>query len=212
MCGEAFNRNASERNCRATWQPRPSRARAPEAGGGGGMPETKLRTSARGYQQGLSTVTRFGKTRLRYVFTIEDVRLICGSGLLQPADPRVLPSVTLTWRSGKKQASGGAVFPSGASLAGNGATWPAPLSLICALTSSAKSRGGRFESRPSEVVLKIAGAKGTRRKLIGTLDLAAHAGYEASSLKAPPPPHAAAPTPPNPTASWRRPRAFVALL
>ena len=47
------------------------------------------------------------KKRLRYVFTVQDVQLSCGSAVLMPASAASQPSVTLTWKSGKKLALGG---------------------------------------------------------------------------------------------------------
>eukprot|EP00966_Prymnesium_polylepis_P322189 7378459-Prymnesium_polylepis.1 len=140
----------------------------------------------------LGVTSRFGRAaRLRYVFTIEDVRLSCGSALLQAAGS-LPPTIALTWKSGRKQVFGGVTRALGPQDAGAGAIWPRPVSLSCSLTSS-KASGQRFEARPSEIQLKIEGAKAARRKLVGTLDLAAHASFERVSarltvpLSAPPP-------------------------
>ena len=52
------------------------------------------------------------KKRLRYVFTVQDVQLSCGSAVLMPASAASQPSVTLTWKSGKKLALGGVALAS----------------------------------------------------------------------------------------------------
>lgn len=125
---------------------------------------------------------RYGRARLRYMFTIEDVRLSCGSALLQAAGA-LPPTIALTWKSGRKQVFGGVTRALGPQDgAGTGALWPRPVSLTCSLTS-AKASGQRFEARHSEIVLKVEGAKAARRKLVGTLDLAAHAAVERQSTR-----------------------------
>ena len=125
---------------------------------------------------------RYGRARLRYMFTIEDVRLSCGSALLQAAGA-LPPTIALTWKSGRKQVFGGVTRALGPQDgAGTRALWPRPVSLTCSLTS-AKASGQRFEARHSEIVLKVEGAKAARRKLVGTLDLAAHAAVERQSTR-----------------------------
>ena len=126
---------------------------------------------------------RTHNARLRYVFTLEDVRLACGSALLQAAGSQP-PTISLTWRSGRKQVFGGVVraLQTPQSGGGVGALWARPVSLACSLTST-KAGGHKFESRPSELVLRIEGAKAARRKLVGTLDLAAHASFEHTTTR-----------------------------
>lgn len=131
----------------------------------------------------LHGLTRFGRARLRYIFTIEDVRLSCGSALLQAAGVHP-PTIALTWRSGKKQVFGGVTRALGPQDgAGAGAIWPRPVSLGCSLTTASKGSGQRFEPRPSEIILRIEGAKAARRKLTGTLDLATYANFERSNTR-----------------------------
>ena len=131
---------------------------------------------------GVATSRFGGRAKLRYVFTIEDVRLSCGSALLQAAGS-MPPTIALKWKSGRKQVSGGVTRALGPQDgAGAGALWPRPVSLACSLTSS-KATGQRFEPRHSEIVLKVEGAKAARRKLVGTLDLAAHASFERVSTR-----------------------------
>uniref|UniRef100_A0A7S3F8G8 VASt domain-containing protein n=1 Tax=Haptolina ericina TaxID=156174 RepID=A0A7S3F8G8_9EUKA len=127
-------------------------------------------------------MNRSARARLRYVFTVEDVRLSCGSALLQPVGSQP-PTISLTWRSGRKQVFGGVVraFPPQGG-AGAGALWIRPVSLACSLTSS-KVSGQKFEARPSELILRIEGAKAARKKLVGTLDLAPHASFERTSAR-----------------------------
>ena len=127
------------------------------------------------------TARRWGKARLRYLFTLEDIRLSCGSALLQPSGEST-PTVSLTWRSGKKKAFGG-VVRGFTEPEGSGARWTRPVSMACSLTSNAKSDRTRFEPRPSEITLRVEGSKASRRRLVGTLDLAAHASYERSTTK-----------------------------
>ena len=52
---------------------------------------------------------RLGKKKHRYLFTVEEAWLVCGGALLQPARPGVPPTLSLSWKSGKKTAYGGAV-------------------------------------------------------------------------------------------------------
>ena len=131
---------------------------------------------------GVATSRFGGRAKLRYVFTIEDVRLSCGSALLQAAGS-MPPTIALKWKSGRKQVSGGVTRALGPQDgAGAVALWPRPVSLACSLTSS-KATGQRFEPRHSEIVLKVEGAKAARRKLVGTLDLAAHASFERVSTR-----------------------------
>ena len=125
--------------------------------------------------------TRFGKSRLKYVFTMEGVTLSCGSALLQAANEAQPPTVSLQWTSGRKKVFGGVVrvLPVHE---GGGARWPRPVSMACSLTSNSKS-SSRFEPRHSTVTLRIEGTRAARRKLVGTLDLATFAGYERTSTK-----------------------------
>lgn len=127
------------------------------------------------------TTLRFGRARLRYMFTLEDIRLSCGSALLQPQGSD-LPTVSLTWKSGKKKVFGGVVRALPES-DGGGARWARPVSMAASLTSNAKSEKNRFEPRRSEITLRIEGGKASRRKLVGTLDLAAQAGYDRTTTK-----------------------------
>ena len=72
------------------------------------------------------------KKALRYVFTVQDVHLSCGSAVLMPASAASQPSVTLTWKSGKKLALGGVGRQlSGGSDGGGerGARWETPVRL-----------------------------------------------------------------------------------
>ena len=126
--------------------------------------------------------TRFGKSRLKYVFTMEGVTLSCGSALLLPtSEGAAPPTVSLTWTSGRKKVFGGVVRALPAH-EGSGARWPRPVSMACSLTSN-KRGANSFEPRHSTITLRIEGTKASRRKLVGTLDLAQHASYERSSTK-----------------------------
>lgn len=125
--------------------------------------------------------TRFGKSRLRFVFTMEGVTLSCGSALLQPTNEGQPPTISLTWTSGRKKVFGGVVraLPPHE---GSGARWPRPVSMACSLTSNKRSANS-FEARHSTIMLRIEGSKAARRKLVGTLDLAQYASYERTSTK-----------------------------
>ena len=124
------------------------------------------------------------RSRQRYVFTLEDVRLSCGPALLQPADANIPPTVSLTWRSGKKTAFGGAVRALQTPQSGGpGAVWSTPISLACSLSMSRSGSAPRFEARTSEIVCRIEGAAASRRRLAVSLDLAAHASYQRLSSR-----------------------------
>ena len=140
-----------------------------------------MRQSAANFGFNGQHTTRFGKSRLKYVFTMEGVTLSCGSALLQAANESQPPTVSLTWTSGRKKVFGGVVrvLPVHE---GGGARWPRPVSMACSLTSSSKA-SSRFEARHSKVVLRIEGTRAARSKLVGTLDLATFAGYERTSTK-----------------------------
>jgi hypothetical protein len=72
------------------------------------------------------------KKALRYVFTVQDVHLSCGSAVLMPASAASQPSVTLTWKSGKKLALGGVgrQLSEGSDGGGErGARWETPVRL-----------------------------------------------------------------------------------
>ena len=140
-----------------------------------------MRASAAVFSQSHASHSRWGKARLRYIFTIEDIRLSCGSALLQPSGA-LPPTVSLTWKSGKKKAFGGVVRAM-SEHEGAGARWARPVSMACSLVSNSRTDRHRFEPRRSELVLRIEGAKATRRKLVGTLDLAAQASYDRTSSK-----------------------------
>lgn len=115
------------------------------------------------------------------MFTFEDIRLSCGSALMQPSGDSA-PTVSLSLKSGKKKAFGGIVRgildPEG-----SGARWARPVSMACSLSSNPKSDKQRFEPRRCEITLRVEGAKHSRKKLAGTFDLAAHASYERSTVK-----------------------------
>lgn len=124
-----------------------------------------------------------GKTKLRYIFTAQDIRLSCGSAVLTPANAASVPAVSLVWRSGSKQALGGVAraIPNGSEgneKGANQARWETPVSLKCSIYKS----GQRSEPRLSEFVVKIEGVQ-TPRKLTGSLDLASHASYDRTSTK-----------------------------
>lgn len=70
------------------------------------------------------------KKRLRYVFTVQDVHLSCGSAVLMPASATSQPSVTLSWKTGRKLALGGVgrQLPEGSDGSGErGARWETPV-------------------------------------------------------------------------------------
>jgi hypothetical protein len=140
-----------------------------------------MRQSTYGYAGKSQHTTRFGKARLRYVFTIENCTLVCGSALLMPASAATPPTVSLTWTSGRKKTLGGVVRAL-APHEGSGARWSRPISMACSLTSNVKGEK-RFEPRSSTITLRVEGAKAARRKLVGTLDLAKHASYERTSSR-----------------------------
>ena len=78
------------------------------------------------------------KKRLRYVFTVQDVHLSCGSAVLTPASATSQPSVTLSWKSGKKRALGGVGRQLQEGSDGNGergARWETPVRLHTATCS-----------------------------------------------------------------------------
>ena len=83
-----------------------------------------MRQSTYGYAGKSQHTTRFGKARLRYVFTIENCTLVCGSALLMPASAATPPTVSLTWTSGRKKTLGGVVRAL-APHEGSGARWSA---------------------------------------------------------------------------------------
>ena len=140
------------------------------------VPEN-LRHNAKDLHTSHISTQRWGKERLRYIFTLEDVRLSCGSALLKPSGAKPV-TVSLKWKSSKKKAIGGAV-PGFSETEGGVARWTTPVSMACSLTPNSKPGSkSRFEPRLSEFVLKIEGSKATRKKLMGTLDLAAYATYE----------------------------------
>jgi hypothetical protein len=120
---------------------------------------------------------RAGRTKLRYVFTIEDASLSCGPALLQPAVPGVPPSVALVWKSGKKTAYGATVRALPAS-SDRAAEWPAPVSLACSVHATTVQGHQKFEPRASQITLRVEGAVDAKRKLTGSLDLAQHASYQ----------------------------------
>ena len=140
----------------------PTHRRALSAGGGStrryGMPQL-----------------HYGKTKLRYIFTISDVRLACGSAVLTPANAASVPAVSLVWRSGNKQSLGGVARADDGQ---QGARWETPVSLKCSIYKS----GQRTEPRLSEFVVKVEGVR-TPRKLSGTLDLSAHASFDRTSSR-----------------------------
>jgi hypothetical protein len=143
------------------------------------VPEN-LRHNAKDLHTSHISTQRWGKERLRYMFTLEDVRLSCGSALLKPSGAKPV-TVSLKWKSSKKKAIGG-VVPGFSETEGGVARWTAPVSMACSLTPNSKPGSkSRFEPRLSEFVLKIEGSKATRKKLLGTLDLAAYATYERST-------------------------------
>ena len=124
-----------------------------------------------------------GKTKLRYIFMAQDIRLSCGSAVLTPANAASVPAVSLVWRSGSKQSLGGVAraIPNGAEgseKGSNQARWETPVSLKCSIYKS----GQRSEPRLSEFVVKIEGVQ-TPRKLTGSLDLASHASYDRTSTR-----------------------------
>ena len=69
-----------------------------------------------------------GKTKLRYRFTVQDVQLVCGSAVLTPGSTGSTPTVTLLWKSGKKQAIGGVARQVNTENNGErGARWETPV-------------------------------------------------------------------------------------
>ena len=88
------------------------------------------------------------KKRLRYVFTVQDVHLSCGSAVLMPASATSQPSVTLTWKSGKKLALGGVGrhLPEGADGSGErGARWETPVRRLSRSASPFHTPRGRLQ-------------------------------------------------------------------
>lgn len=78
------------------------------------------------------------KKRLRYVFTVQDVHLSCGSAVLMPASATSQPSVTLSWKTGRKLALGGVgrQLPEGSDGSGErGARWETPVRRLSRLAS-----------------------------------------------------------------------------
>lgn len=120
---------------------------------------------------------RVGRTKLRYVFTIENASLSCVPALLQPAIPGVPSTVALVWKSGRKTAYGATVRALSPSSDG-AAEWPAPVSLTCSVYSTTVQGHQKFEPRASQILLRVEGAVDAKRKLTATLDLAQHASYQ----------------------------------
>ena len=88
------------------------------------------------------------KKRLRYVFTVQDVHLSCGSAVLMPASATSQPSVTLTWKSGKKLALGGVGrhLPEVADGSGErGARWETPVRRLSRSASPFHTPCGRLQ-------------------------------------------------------------------
>ena len=88
------------------------------------------------------------KKRLRYVFTVQDVHLSCGSAVLMPASATSQPSVTLTWKSGKKLALGGVgrQLPEGTDGSGErGARWETPVRRLSGSASPFHTPRGRLQ-------------------------------------------------------------------
>ena len=126
---------------------------------------------------GMHKPSRFGRTKLRYVFTIEDAHLTCNASILQPAVPGVQPLLSLVWKSSKKTAYGGSV-PALLSSGDRAAEWTRPVSLACSVYQTTRSGQQKFDSRNSELTLKVVGAAGSKRKLTGSLDLAPYASFK----------------------------------
>ncbi|EOD39439.1 hypothetical protein EMIHUDRAFT_97664 [Emiliania huxleyi CCMP1516] len=123
---------------------------------------------------------RLGKKKHRYLFTVEEAWLVCGGALLQPARPGVPPTLSLSWKSGKKTAYGGAVR-AGAAADGRAAEWREPVSLACSVYSSTSHGQMRLEPRNSDLTVRVEGGAAKAKKISGSLDLAPHASYSRQS-------------------------------
>ena len=103
---------------------------------------------AKSYGSRLPTM-HMGKSKLRYVFTADDVRLFCGSAVLTPASAPSTAAINLMWRSGKKQTLGGVAreIPNGADGSERGARWETPV------REPVRGTRGRRGSRESSVAM-----------------------------------------------------------
>ena len=126
------------------------------------------------------------RSKQKYAFTIHNAYLQAGPALFGPSVSALKPTLTLTWRSGKKLVHATAMLAN-AHDSDVAAQWRDPVTLTCSVYSvGASSRAGgarRNEPRHSELTLRIDGGAAPRRKLAGSLDLSAYASIANASSK-----------------------------